>query len=59
MIRTDVDKVPHNLETGGPRVCRHFRVREIGRDFDKDGKMLRLERCVQCGLLMRQYLAVS
>jgi hypothetical protein len=36
--------------------CQHNRVREIGHDFDKDGMFLRLIRCQQCGLLMREYL---
>jgi hypothetical protein len=36
--------------------CQHGRVREIGQDFDKDGRLLRLVRCQACGLLMREYL---
>jgi hypothetical protein len=36
--------------------CRHERSREIGQDFDKDGRLLRLVRCQKCGLLMREYL---
>jgi hypothetical protein len=36
--------------------CQHNQVREIGEDFDKDGRMLRLVRCTRCGLLMRTYL---
>ena len=47
-------KMKKNL--GAIRTCQHYRVREIGRDFDKDGKFLRLERCERCGLLMREYL---
>jgi hypothetical protein len=37
-------------------VCQHGKVREIGQDFDKEGKLLRLIRCQDCGLLMREYL---
>ena len=36
--------------------CKHERRREIGQDFDKDGRLLRLVRCQDCGLLMREYL---
>jgi len=36
--------------------CQHGRVREIGEDFDMDGRLLRLVRCQTCGLLMREYL---
>lgn len=36
--------------------CQHGKVREIGQDFDKDGRLLRLVRCQICGLLMREYL---
>ena len=36
--------------------CKHERNREIGQDFDKDGRLLRLVRCQKCGLLMREYL---
>jgi len=36
--------------------CQHSRVHEIGHDFDKDGMLVRLIRCQQCGLLMREYL---
>jgi hypothetical protein len=36
--------------------CQHSRLNEIGQDFDKDGKLLRLVRCEHCGLLMREYL---
>jgi hypothetical protein len=38
--------------------CQHSQVREIGQDFDKDGMLLRLMRCQQCGLLIREYLAM-
>jgi len=37
--------------------CRHARQREIGHDFDKDGRLIRLVRCEKCGLLMREYIA--
>ena len=36
--------------------CQHSSLREIGQDFDKDGRLLRLVRCQKCGLLMREYL---
>jgi len=36
--------------------CSHITLGEIGQDFDKDGRLLRLIRCHQCGLLMREYL---
>lgn len=36
--------------------CQHSKLHEIGQDFDKDGRLLRLNRCQQCGLLMREYL---
>jgi len=36
--------------------CRHERIREIGQDYDKDGKALRLIRCQRCGLVIREYL---
>jgi hypothetical protein len=36
--------------------CQHSRVREIGEDFDKDGRLLRLMRCQRCGLILREYL---
>ena len=36
--------------------CKHDRRREIGQDFDRDGRLLRLVRCQSCGLLMREYL---
>ena len=36
--------------------CQHRKTREIGQDFDKDGRLLRLVRCQICGLLMREYL---
>jgi hypothetical protein len=38
--------------------CLHRQVREIGQDFDEDGRLLRLVRCQRCGLLMREYLPV-
>jgi len=37
--------------------CKHIVTREIGQDYDKDGKPLRIVRCQRCGLLMREYLA--
>ena len=36
--------------------CQHTSVHEIGEDFDKEGRLLRLVRCAKCGLLMREYL---
>ncbi|HUK27443.1 MAG TPA: hypothetical protein VLV31_03385 [Candidatus Acidoferrales bacterium] len=36
--------------------CEHIQVHEIAEDFDKDGKPLRLIRCQDCGLLMREYI---
>jgi hypothetical protein len=36
--------------------CQHARVHEIGEDFDKDGRLLKLVRCAKCGLLMREYV---
>jgi hypothetical protein len=36
--------------------CQHERVHEIGEDFDQDGRLLRLVRCIKCGLLIREYL---
>lgn len=46
----------YDKETGS--TCQHSRVREIGQDFDEDGRLLRLVRCRKCGLLMRDYLPV-
>ena len=39
-------------------LCQHRRIREIGQDFDENGKLLRLERCQRCGLLMREYIPI-
>jgi len=36
--------------------CQHHGIREIGQDFDKDGNAVRLIRCKDCGLLMRESL---
>jgi len=36
--------------------CQHEQVHEIGEDFDQDGKMMRLVRCITCGLLIREYV---
>jgi len=36
--------------------CQHTILGEIGQDLDKDGRVLRLIRCHECGLLMREYL---
>ena len=44
------------LETITVNMCQHRRVNEIGQDFDKDGRLLRLLRCQRCGLIMREYL---
>jgi hypothetical protein len=46
------------LEVPGKDTCQHGHVREIGQDFDKDGRLLRLIRCEKCGLLMREYLSI-
>jgi hypothetical protein len=48
-VHTSLVSLPENA-------CQHSQVREIGQDFDKDGMLLRLMRCQQCGLLMREYL---
>jgi len=55
MIRLDAEKTPRNSEARTTRMCQHYRVREIGKDFDKNGSILTLERCETCGLLMREY----
>ena len=39
--------------------CAHITLGEIGQDFDKDGRPLRLIRCQECGLLMREYLPLT
>jgi len=44
------------MEKRTVRDCGHERIREIGQDFDEDGRLLRLVRCQKCGLLMREYL---
>jgi hypothetical protein len=36
--------------------CQHARVHEILEDFDQDGKMLKLVRCIRCGLLIREHV---
>jgi len=36
--------------------CQHERVQEILEDFDENGKMLMLVRCIRCGLLIREYV---
>ncbi len=46
-----------SLETVIVNKCQHYKVREIGEDFDKEGRLLRLVRCQGCGLLIREYLA--
>ncbi len=46
------------LQTITVNVCQHSEVREIGQDFDKDGKLLRLIRCQGCGLLLREYISM-
>ncbi len=56
MDRVVLSKQPHRLESVTMDPCRHIQVREIGEDFDKDGRLLRLIRCERCGLLMREYL---
>ena len=48
-VPTEVEQLPRNE-------CQHNQVREIGQDFDEQGKLLRLIRCQRCGLLMREYL---
>jgi uncharacterized Zn finger protein len=32
--------------------CGHDEVHEIGQDFDKNGNLVRLVRCQNCGLLI-------
>ncbi len=44
------------LQTVAVDACQHGVVHEIGEDFDKDGRLLRLMRCQRCGLVMREYL---
>ena len=44
------------METLAEPICQHERTREIGEDFDQEGRLLRLVRCVKCGLLIREYL---
>ena len=56
LVRASSAKVSPNLETLIVNECQHNEVREIGQDFDKDGKLLRIKRCQRCGLLMREYL---
>ena len=46
------------LQTITVNVCQHSQVREIGEDFDKDGRLLRLIRCQGCGLLLREYISM-
>ena len=46
----------HTAELEALETCQHTKIHEIGQDFDKDGMLLRLIRCQECGLLMRQYL---
>ena len=36
--------------------CKHDHQREVGHAFDKDGRFLRLVRCLKCGLISREYL---
>jgi len=54
--RIGLATVKHRPHVPAATICQHNRVREIGQDFDKDGRLLRLERCQRCGLLMREYL---
>jgi hypothetical protein len=37
-------------------LCHHDDLHEIGEDIDQHGKPLRLVRCQQCSLLIREYL---
>ncbi len=45
-----------NLDTLADPICQHEWTREIGEDFDQDGRLLRLVRCLKCDLLIHQYL---
>jgi len=49
-------KEKSNTGNSNAVICQHSHVREIGQDFDKDGRLLRLVRCQDCGLLLREYL---
>jgi len=46
----------YEMDMLDPGVCQHGRTREIGEDFDEDGRLLRLVRCQKCGLILREYL---
>jgi len=51
--------ITHDRDTkkaNSPVACNHDRQREVGEDFDKDGRLLRLLRCLKCGLISREYL---
>ncbi len=43
----------------GRSTCHHFDVHEIGRDLDREGRLISLLRCQNCGLLMRRYVIES
>jgi hypothetical protein len=44
------------MQSLGLETCQHERVREVGEDFDEEGKLLRLVRYLKCDLLLREYL---
>jgi hypothetical protein len=44
------------LENVASNECKHMRLSEIGEDFDRDGRPIRLVRCQKCGLLIRELL---
>lgn len=56
LIRKALATVVTDFVTAEVNLCQHTEVHEIGQDFDKDGRLLRLNRCQHCGLLMREYL---
>jgi len=55
-IHNHTTPIADRLQDISTNFCRHHSVHEIGQDFDKDGRLLRLVRCRGCGLLMRQYI---
>ncbi len=53
LIKVGFRALPDRVIAGA---CHHNEVREIGQEFDKEGKHLRFERCEQCGLLLLKHL---
>jgi hypothetical protein len=39
-----------------PSTCDHLDTHEIGKDLDREGRLISLLRCQNCGLLMRRYV---